>query len=313
MKINNYLKIFFSIILIVFIFINLDQFKLLSTAQETSWHLILIVIIAFSFVKFFGAIRYTIIANSIKKVYFLKIFEIEIIMGLMSYTVLPGITAEVSRAYLVIKEFDFNKSQTILSITYDRAVGLAGNITTTIFGLFLFLIIENFLNLVSGFFLFLSFMALMIIFMFALLKFKNLLLKIKFKFISSFLEGLIEIGSIIEKNKLTIIFAYFFSILMQVSNVIGVYLIATALGQEIPLHIMMLIVPTIGIILSIPISFSGVGVRELSYVTALDFLNIAKEVSFIIAIYSWLIVFITNILLFTFYKIFEYSIKFYNK
>ena len=312
MRIKNYLQIFLSIILIVFIYINLDQFKVLSTAQETVWYLLLFVVIFFSLVKVFGAIRYTIIASSIKQVSFLKIFEIEIIMVLVSYTVLPGITAEISRAYLIIKEFDFNKSQAILSITYDRAVGLAGNITTTIFGLLLFLMIENYLNLISSIILFLFFIALMIIFMFTLLKFKNLLSRIKLNFIKSILEGLMEIGSIIEKKKLTIILAYFFSILMQISNVFGVFIISLAVGQDIPLHVMMLIVPTVGIILAIPITFSGIGIRELSYVSALNFLNVAKEVSFIIAIYSWLLFFITNVLLFVWYKLCEYSMKFYN-
>ena len=61
-------------------------------------------------------------------------------MGLMSYTILPGLAAEISRVYLVINELNFKKSETILSIIYDRAIGLAGNITTTIFGLVLFLI-----------------------------------------------------------------------------------------------------------------------------------------------------------------------------
>ena len=93
---------------------------------------------------------------------------------------------------------------------------------------------------------------------------------------------------------------------MQISNVIGVYLISMSVGQEIPIYIMMLIVPTIGILLSIPISFAGFGVRELSYIAALDFINVTKEISFVIGIYTGIIVFLNNILLFVFYKICEY-------
>ena len=311
MKLNNFLKIIFSFVLIVFIYINLDNFKLLTVVEKTSWRLIALAIIAFCIVKFFGALRYTMLLSSLHKVSFLKIFKIEIIMGLMSYTVLPGLTAEISRVYLVIKEFDFNKSQTILSIAYDRAVGLAGNITTTIFGLILFLISQNFINIFLGVILFIFFMIIMIVFMFSLLRIKDLLLKIKINLIKTFLIGLMEIGQIIEQRKKTIISAYCFSILMQISNVIGVYLISISIGQEIPLHVMMLIVPTIGIILSIPISFAGLGVRELSYITALDFINTTKEISFLIGIYTGLVVFFTNLLLFVCYKICEYSIKFY--
>jgi uncharacterized protein (TIRG00374 family) len=122
-----------------------------------------------------------------------------------------------------------------------------------------------------------------------------------------------EIGKIIEKNKTTIITAYIISILMQITNVIGVYLISMSVGQDIPFNIMMIIVPAIGIILSIPISFAGLGLREFSYITALDFINITKEISFIIGIYTGIIVFFTNILLFVCYKMCEYSIRFYKK
>ena len=311
MKINNFIKIIFSVVLIIFIYINLDNLKLLSAAENTSWELIILVIIVFTFVKLFGALRYKIILGSLKRVPFLKIFEIEIIMGLMSYTVLPGLTTEISRAYLVIKEFDFNKSQTILSIIYDRAVGLAGNISTTILGIVLLLIHQKFVNFSLGIILYFLFIILMISFMFVLLKFKDILLKIKINFIKSFFMNLMEIGKIIEKNKTTIITAYFMSISMQITNVIGVYLISMSVGQEIPFNIMMIIVPAIGIILSIPISFAGLGLREFSYITALNFINITKEISFIIGIYTGIIVFLTNILLFVCYKIFEYSIRFY--
>ena len=313
MNINNLIKIFFSIVLVIFIYINLDELKLLSALEDTSWKLIILVIIAFAIVKCLGALRYTIILSALKKVSFLKIFKIEIIMGLMSYTILPGLAAEISRVYLVINELNFKKSETILSITYDRAIGFAGNITTTIFGLVLFLIYLDVLHYALGVILFLLFMMFMVLFMFSLLKFKNILLKININFIKTFFEGLMEIGKIIEKRKKIIISAYFFSILMQISNVIGVYLISMSVGQEIPIYIMMLIVPTIGILLSIPISFAGFGVRELSYIAALDFINVTKEISFIIGIYTGIIVFFTNILLFVCYKICEYSIKFYYK
>ena len=69
---------------------------------------------------------------------------------------------------------------------------------------------------------------------------------------------------------------------MQISNVIGVYLISMSVGQEIPIYIMMLIVPTIGILLSIPISF--VGLESENYHTLLPRLYKCNKRNFI---YNW--------------------------
>ena len=303
MKINNLLKLIFSISIIVYIYINLDKLDLVFAVTNVSVKTIILVIISFSAVKIFSGLRYTVILSSIKKVKFFEVLEIEIIASIMSFTLLPGASSELSRFYLIKKKYNLRNDESVLSILYDRATGLAGNFTVTILGLLFYFIHNSIIEKLSFFLIFILLITFSITTMFTFLKFKNILLNIRIVKIKNILSGLMEVGAKIEKNKSTIIISYFCSISMQLSNIFATYLLSIAIGNEIPFYYIMLILPTIGIIVALPISFAGLGLRELSFVKALDFISVTKEISFVLGMYYGITIFLNSLLLYVCYSL----------
>lgn len=77
----------------------------------------------------------------------------------------------------------------------------------------------------------------------------------------SYLEKLHK--SLVDSFKVSVFFnSIIYIVLFQLSTIINVYLIYRALGVDLPLSIHLVIMPIVYIITMIPISISGIGVRE---------------------------------------------------
>ncbi|MDX2225500.1 MAG: lysylphosphatidylglycerol synthase transmembrane domain-containing protein [Verrucomicrobiae bacterium] len=75
--------------------------------------------------------------------------------------------------------------------------------------------------------------------------------------------------------------AYGMSVLVHLSGVLITWLIAQALiPGGLPLRYLLLIVPIINLLSSIPVTLAGVGVRESLYVVFLGYLGVANETGF---------------------------------
>jgi uncharacterized membrane protein YbhN (UPF0104 family) len=66
-----------------------------------------------------------------------------------------------------------------------------------------------------------------------------------------------------------------FNVLLIVSNV----LIGTALGADVPLRYYLIFVPLTSLVLILPISFAGLGVREATYVFLFSQVGMVREVA----------------------------------
>lgn len=71
---------------------------------------------------------------------------------------------------------------------------------------------------------------------------------------------------IYKNRKSVIIKTFFISIIIQTAGILAVYAISMGLGVKVPLTSLFIFIPIISTITTIPISISGMGVREASFV-----------------------------------------------
>lgn len=79
------------------------------------------------------------------------------------------------------------------------------------------------------------------------------------------------------RNKRLFLFSTLITILFQFLTISNSYFASLALNLDINFVYFMVIVPIVGLLTMIPISFSGSGIREASYLSFFAFLGIASE------------------------------------
>ncbi len=89
------------------------------------------------------------------------------------------------------------------------------------------------------------------------------------------------------KNKVILLTVFLMSILTVSSKVAIDYIIALSLGLDIQLIYFFIFVPLVSIVTIIPVSISGIGVREGAYVKLLSTIGLAPANSFSISILSF--------------------------
>ncbi|MBI5188447.1 MAG: flippase-like domain-containing protein, partial [Nitrospirae bacterium] len=90
--------------------------------------------------------------------------------------------------------------------------------------------------------------------------------------------------------------ALFISALVQLSSILAVYILALGIRQHIPFLACLIFLPIIVTLTTVPISISGIGVREGAFVLLFGFIGVKPEVATAISL-SWFISIATGSLL----------------
>jgi uncharacterized membrane protein YbhN (UPF0104 family) len=90
--------------------------------------------------------------------------------------------------------------------------------------------------------------------------------------------------------------ALLLSVFIQLSGIISVYILALGIGQHIPFLACLVFLPLIILFSTLPISISGLGVREGAFVLLFGFVGIKPEIATAISL-SWFVTFIVGGLL----------------
>ncbi len=102
----------------------------------------------------------------------------------------------------------------------------------------------------------------------------------------SLLSGFYDYFSMYRRQKTAILKTFFISIIVQITGVFAVYTISLGLDINTPLLPLFMFIPIISAISTIPISISGIGVREASFVLLFGFLGIGPAQATAISL-SW--------------------------
>ncbi len=93
----------------------------------------------------------------------------------------------------------------------------------------------------------------------------------------------------------------FLSLIVQALGNFVVYLLAESINMDLPMSIHFMFVPVISVISMIPVSFSGIGLREYLFLHFYGLVNITKEKAVILSILWFVVMVVTGIVGMIFY------------
>ncbi len=271
-----FLKVFISTFVLLFIFNKFDFDQLAINLKNINIKFIFLVFV-FGFINnILCAWRWWYLNNKIYDIQIPLLLTIKLyFMGGFFNLFLPtSIGGDVFKAQYVYKYTGKNLSS-INSIIIDRVTGLFILIAFSYFGLVIAKFSQIFISqriITSLFIICLGGVAGIT---FLVIGHKlDLLKKIpKYHIIEKLCRDIKKLW----KNKRLFLFSTLITILFQFLTISNSYFASLALNLDINFVYFMVIVPIVALLTMIPISFSGSGVREASYLSFFAFLGIASE------------------------------------
>ena len=191
------------------------------------------------------------------------------------------------RVFLISK-FGVSKTDTALFIIMERLIGFYSLIIIAFLSCFFWKAPQQIKTLIlimtCGYTL-----MLMIIF---LPKMNQLLEKFNINFFNKILNNI----KLLRSNFKIIILTLLLSFIYQFISVIISYFVAEAINLEVSMIAFLTLVPLVWFFTMIPVSFGGVGLREISFVYLLALINISKENSIMISLGTYLTLIISGII-----------------
>jgi uncharacterized protein (TIRG00374 family) len=83
------------------------------------------------------------------------------------------------------------------------------------------------------------------------------------------------------------------SVIVQLSAILSIYMIALGFKQNIPFTALLIFIPLTVLFSTIPISISGLGIREGAFVVLFSLINIKPEVATAISL-SWFLAIVAS-------------------
>ncbi|RLG10448.1 hypothetical protein DRN73_07760 [Candidatus Pacearchaeota archaeon] len=206
---------------------------------------------------------------------YLKLLSYNLVGKFFNFLLPTNIGGDIVKAYDLSK-YSKSKSSAVASIFMVRFIG--------IFSMLTFITIGTFVNhnLLSKDLLYILLLITSIALIFSFLLFsKRIYLSpffmkhLEFFGIDKKIKKFHTAIHLYRKDKFTVIKAYSTSITFHIFLILRDYLVALALGFHIPITYLVLIVPLVKVILLLPISLSGIGIREGSFVYFLTKIGIS--------------------------------------
>jgi len=260
-KLIIFLKISISILFLVFLFWKFGLKETIKNISTISAFLIVLILLIFLINLILGSWKIFILFKALKtKLNFFSLLKHYTISWFLSFFT-PGKIGQFSLIYFLKKErVKVGESSAVFVV--DKIIGLITLLLLSISGLFIFLkTSEAFKIVLISLFLifFLSFASLSRVG-------KNLIKKNILRKYSKVFVGFSKAESLIFKKKSLILKNFVMSIINWIINAISVYILLVGFNQKISLFSVVSINAILSIISFIPISISGLGVREASAV-----------------------------------------------
>lgn len=271
MRINNYLKStlnFLISISLLFLFITYVDFKTsLQVIKNLNISIYLLACFTFIFGFIISTIRWKILLEHFNiKTSTYKLFLIYFGTSFYNFFSPSIIGGDIARIYYSVK-IDRNRTNIISSIMMDRFTGLIALLTITfIISLFNLKLFGYELLLLNSIILVTLFLSTYIIFSNSKgFKLNSYLNKIFSTTIVIKLKKIQEAIISYKNNKFIILKAVLYSFLFHLLSSITFYLLVISVGIKIPVTFIIFSYFLVQLITIIPISISGIGVREVSF------------------------------------------------
>jgi uncharacterized protein (TIRG00374 family) len=261
-------KILISVILIYIIFKNMDIRAFLNHLKSINLLLYLIAIV-FGFIGyFFSAVRWFIFIKAYKLN--VSFFEANkyVFVGLFLGLILPsGAGVDLVRFFYAQRNNLDRRAEVLSSIFVDRFVGVIALVCLALLGVYFG--VEKIREVAKELIWIMLLLIGFFIFMLTPL-FEKIILSL-FGNVKRFRMGeriqkLLNSFSLYKENKIVVISSFFISIIMQFFFGASAFFISKALGFNLNLVEIILITSAINFITMLPISFSGIGIREGGFI-----------------------------------------------
>jgi len=260
-------RIVFSLGIVVILLLKTDVENLVRTMFNANyWYFVLPFLVSFVII-YLGALRWQILLKRFtRNVFFSDLFRFVCISLFYNCFIPGGFAGDIIRGYKC-KNHDLNRSEGIASVFVDRIIGL---VTFTIFGFIAMLFTYNLIGQTNILFLVLITMISIIVGLYILFNrrmmscfktFSNLYPAIYIK-----VKQFYDYVYYYKDYRGILVHSLIISFLTTFLNILTIYLISVSIGSDVPFIYFLSFVPIITIISYIPISYSGLGIRDAGFI-----------------------------------------------
>ncbi len=283
-KAGSAIKIFFSLSIVFYFIISIDISQIKKTILNFNTEFLIILILFINIRVFLGGIRFYFMIYPFNQISITTLTK-HYYIGFMFNNLLPtSIGGDAVRVFLLSKEASISKKKGFTLIVIERLIGL--------YVLIILSFIFSFFADIPSKIMFFTGLIFIISSVFILF-YKKILYRFRsFKII----EKLTSLLTILQSSYKRLFLFFLFCLLFQIVSILLVYLIALAFDFIISPLPFFVFVPLIWLFTLIPISFGGVGLREIAFIYLFSMIGLEKEQSFILSLGTYFSFVITGII-----------------
>ncbi len=281
-KIIQLVKVLISILLMYLLVRQIDYKEFKASLENVNVFGILVVVIAYLFSIIVNALKWKVLLPETE----LKLLIVLCFRAQFYATVLPGQLFGEASKVTVWKNRNEDISEIAASVIFDKITGIIGQIVIGVFGIYL----SSKANSISYKWILIVLVGLGIFFIYISSErhfsiiIKNLFGQIG-KINKSFGNKLIEFYDAwyyFATKKGVLIRSIFWGIINQISGIVSIWILSMTMGLKVGFIEYCWIIPLMSVILLLPVSFAGVGLRDTSMASMLSIFNVTKGSSLVI-------------------------------
>jgi len=287
-KVSKTLKISLSIVLLLFLIFKIGPKELLDSIIVIPPIIILLFSLNYIISIIFGTTNIKILADTIKKISFknmLKYYFISWSIGMVS----PGKMGEFSILFFLKKNEDIGYGKSLAVSLMDKLMTVITLIIVSSFAIPMIFPDTNLFIII----LLLIFFIFSLMFVLNSKKIRELIKKyVLNKYSVKFEKFHLTFKSIIKLHKLRIILNFLITLIKWFSTAFFTYLALIIMGQHITLFTVFVIACITMLVSAIPISLSGLGVKEITFVGLMAKYGISGEIALSLSVLSLAIAYV---------------------
>jgi len=288
----NILKVLVTTLLFIVIFDKVDINSTIEILKETDSSFFILALLVLTIEVLIANTRWRLILKQLGSniAYFTALRYLWI--GVFFNQALPSsIGGDAVRGYYLCKNEDYSISEATIGVLLDRVIGLLGLVLLVIFTIPL--IFESIVTPLTKW----TILAIIIVALLAIIM--SLIIDlIPNKFSQwKIMNGLVKFSS---KGR-EVLFSFYgmlsiiLSLIIHLTFVFAAWLLAYGMGLDISLTGMLLIVPITNLLIALPISIAGWGVREGLFIAGLGYLNVSSDAALALSILYGLLMLVVSL------------------
>jgi len=276
------LKILISLILLTVIIKNVESDELYKNISAIKPSVIVFSLCMMIIQSLFVSSRWKIIISRIAKpLPFIDIVKIHY-MSLSSSLLIPNIVAEPAIKSFLMKKYNVSLQSVLISIVLDKVFVIGGLLIMTLIVMPLIFVLYRTDRTLICFYIGAIALILLLYILFKIIKFKDELfykypIFVKYPILASFKSYMFTEYKFVYK-------CIMITCASQLSAILAVYILSSHMQYYLTIIQCLILLPPIMLVATLPISFNGWGIREISMIYLLNYVNIPTETALALSI-----------------------------